>query len=321
MARIELAQLVSMAKPGTTLRLAGDYYLSAPLTIDKPLNLDGNGAERCTITGEAPGWLLMFMGSGSWTVSGVTFQHDGAEPADIVRVTGGEFCARDCVFTGGVRSQATANGIGLDVTGMARAIVERCKLSGDYAGVSFRDNTVGLVASCACNGNRGFGAQVLDFAKVDLIDNDCSQNEATGMVFGGEAQITARGNRCNANLHHGMSVQDYFIVDLSDNVCDSNHITGMLFTTTNRVKTRANRCCDNGQYGCFIQSDTEADMVDNVCSGNGLDGIVYSECAGGIARANLCLGNQRHGLWIVQDAHPELEGNLGAVVWEHDAVP
>jgi hypothetical protein len=138
-----LADAIHHAPPGAHVLLEpGLYPLEEPITVAHPLILEGSGAHQTVIHSLAAELLLKFEGAGPFVAEGISFRHDGSQPANVVVVLGGEVDFAFCTFTGGVFSaEAGYGGSGLFLGGSTAGRVYSCEsIKNQEQGILLRES-------------------------------------------------------------------------------------------------------------------------------------------------------------------------------------
>jgi parallel beta-helix repeat protein len=151
-----LAEAIERVTSGETIRLAeGTHWLDQPLKITKPVSLVGAGRDITRVVCEKEGSVIEYSSQGRFAASGISFQHTGQLPADVLVVTGGDVAIRECRFEGGIYDKdRDLGGNGLWLRGTVWGVVERCE--------SLR--------------NGGCGIRLSDAARPTLEGNTCREN-------------------------------------------------------------------------------------------------------------------------------------------------
>lgn len=285
-ARLEAA--LQAAPPGGEVVLErGTYRLDAPLVLRRALTLTGEGPDRTRVVCAAPGCVLRLEAAGPVVVRGISFEHEGERPADVVVVASGAVRLEECRFSGGAADPLGARGRGVAVS--SPGPVE--------------------VVSCSAVGNRRTGIQVQEEARTYVRGCHAAGNGGSGIGFHAGARGTAEGNTCERNALHGIACAGSAAVDLEGNQCIRNERAGIDISSPGAVTARANTCVENERDGIRVSGDARPVLVENRCTSNQGSGVAFGETAGGEARGNRCMGNQRHGMSVERRASPLLEGN------------
>jgi parallel beta-helix repeat protein len=229
---LTLAEAVKQARPGDVIEIAaGVYTLDEPLIIDKSLRIRGAGREQTRILSWAEGFALKFTGDAQWTLHGVTVEHTGNRPANVVVVDSGMIRIERCSMRGGVWDQAQKRGgDGILLTGTAR----------------------GIVKECVCSGNGLHGIEVLGQAQPVLEQNTCDNNKQAGIAYFDNAAGSAKNNTCRGNGYHGIQVNGQAQPVLEQNTCDNNKQDGIAYFHNAAGSAKNNTCRGNGYDGIGV---------------------------------------------------------------------
>jgi parallel beta-helix repeat protein len=174
-----LADAVARARPGSVIELQpGVYLLEQPLRIDKPLTMQGAGADKTFIQSDAEGCVIELASTGLCALRDLSVEHFGNRPANVVVVSLGMAEISGCVVRGGVWD-------------------EKRKFGGD--GIWFTNATRGTVRGCVCRDNGLHGIEISGIAQPLLEGNTCEGNKQDGILYFESAGGTARNNTCRNN--------------------------------------------------------------------------------------------------------------------------
>lgn len=284
-----LAEAVAAAGAGATITLpAGRHALPHGLALPRAVTLAGAGRDLTEVVAGAGEYVLCFTGPGRLELRDLTVRWtgDGAAPADVVSVRGGEVSIERCRFSG-APSTAEVSGAGLELTGAVAGRVADCELTG---------NGNGLVVA-------GAATPVLE----RLV---CRANDRAGIVYDGHSGGLAHANRCEENGGSGILLADAAAPTLDGNVCRANRQSGITYTGRAAGLANRNDCAANAFHGIVVVGETQPALNDNYCHDNGQAGILFADAAAGLARRNTCAGNGQHGIALLDAAQPSLDGNV-----------
>jgi parallel beta-helix repeat protein len=143
-----------------------------------------------------------------------------------------------------------------------------------------------------------------------LIENQCSLNVFSGILFEDGAQGTAENNICEQNRADGIwVVGPGTSPNLTSNECRSNKREGIFFLRGARGRAEQNVCEQNVECGIgAFDPGTAPELVRNQCRSNRLHGIFFSYGAFGRAIENICESNGDSGI-AIRAAMPFVSGN------------
>lgn len=327
-----LAEAVAAAPPGGTVRLdAGEYGLPEPLAVAGQVRIEGPGAGLCTIRSAAAGCVLSVNSGAGFFLSGVTVDHTGSQPADVVQVTGGKAVFAGCVIAGGLAGPGVA-GDGVRATGSAEVLLGGCTVERNGGnGVTARDAAAVSVADGKVRGNAGVGifaaGATAEVRTVELVQNrqsgvylsgavrgvvrgaTCRANGANGVLAGADAVAELHGNTCDKNGGHGIALKDRATAAVRGNTCTNNGAVGIAAVDRVTGEIADNRCDKNAVYGVAVEGEATPAVADNRCAENKKAGVSYSGTAAGACRGNVCTRNTGNGFRLAGAATPTLEGN------------
>jgi parallel beta-helix repeat protein len=330
-----LAEAIERVTSGETIRLAeGTHWLDQPLKITKPVSLVGAGRDITRVVCEKEGSVIEYSSQGRFAAWGISFQHTGQLPADVLVVTGGDVAIRECRFEGGIYDKdRRLGGNGLWLRGTVWGVVERCEslrnggcgiLLSDAAqptlegntcrengksGIAYFGSAAGTARKNTCQKNAFHGIRVSEQARPTLEGNTCRENGDCGIAYFGSAAGTARNNTCEHNSLHGIYVGEHAQPTLEENTCRQNGNCGIAYFDSAAGTARNNTCEKNEYNGIQVSEQAQPTLEGNTCRENGLSGIFYFGSAAGTARNNTCEHNSLHGIYVGEQAQPTLEGN------------
>ena len=289
----DLEAAVAEAEAGETIYLAGGTYrLEESLVIDKSIALVGSGRDKTIIISSVEGNVLRFVGDGLLTLEGLTVQHEGTLPANVVRVDSGEIDISNCHLTGAT-------------------IVNDGKLA---AGLSVLGDTTGSVKNCIVDNNSAAGILLAENSYLSLGENICQHNDGFGIVFKDNAGGQALNNKCNNNVVAGFFLQSEGEILIKNNECSRNGAEGdasggIIVRGTTKPILDGNTCTDNPSIGIIYREEAGGQAINNDLSRNGVEGIFLEGNAAPSIEGNICSQNGVAGIFIVGQATPTLKGN------------
>jgi parallel beta-helix repeat protein len=329
-----IGEALAIADQGATLFLgAGTYRLEQVLTFGDAVHLVGAGMDQTEIVSTLPEHVLRFEGVGPFTAEGITFRHEGTEPADVVAVVGGEVSFRRCRFSGGVYGEQTGVGSGLYLGGSTHGEVRGCESSdNELHGLLLMERALPVIAANSFVGNGDSGIAYLDRAAGTAGDNHCSKNGNYGIYLDGEARPelvgnliqgngacgiaywdrtagAARENQISGHARDGIYITEQAQPTLEGNSSRDNGETGIAYQGRSGGIARDNDCSANEIHGIYADDEAQPLLEGNTCNNNGDTGIAYFASAGGSARGNHCAGNAHHGIYVAESAGPLLLEN------------
>ncbi len=149
------------ADPGATITLGpGSFRLDEATTIVAEVHLVGAGRDQTEIVSDAPEAVLRIEGGSPVSAEGITFRHEGTQPADVVVVTDGDVRFQTCRFTGGVWTEETGIGSGLLLDGSTSGqVVDSEAVANGLHGIHLRGSSQAELAGNLCRDNDDTGIQ------------------------------------------------------------------------------------------------------------------------------------------------------------------
>jgi hypothetical protein len=220
-----LEEAIEAVSPRSTLVLdAQQYELSAPLVISKSLTIQGAGVDATTITSSVGGTILVFEGDGQWTLSDLTVERTSEFASNIIFVLDGEITLDNCKLFGGAASEDKAiRGDGLRLLGNAHAAITNCSFVNNAgAGLMVADTASATIEQATCSEN-GVGIAFIGDATGTLRNSTCTGNQSSGVLLGGNAQISILNNVIENNGGAGLFIDlDSAGGEIRDNILSKN---------------------------------------------------------------------------------------------------
>jgi len=236
-----LVQAIDRAADGARLRLAaGKFSLPRALEIKKSITLVGVGREQTRITGEVEGYLVYASG-GKLTLEGLTLEHTGRRPADVL-VSSTTLEVRNVRIAGGLTDPAGDGGNGIVLLGGADATLEGC--------VSEQNAASGLFLS--------------ETARVFSTGSQFIHNGSCGIAFFGHSSGLIRKNICTSNSLHGIVVTDEAQPILEENTFERNKECGVAFLGRSRGRAFDNVANGNALHPFYVSRDSKPSLQGNV---------------------------------------------------------
>jgi nitrous oxidase accessory protein len=289
-----IADLVTAARPGTTVRVPAAVYTEPTILINKSITLIG---EPGAVIRGAGDHELVVVDADSVTVSGFRFEHVDKtflEDRAAVRVAG----AADCRITDNVIDDA--------FFGIYLAKAARCEVSGNTLSAAFDNETSGGNAihswysrGLEISGNRisGFRDGIyLEFTEDSaVLDNVSTKNLRYGLhfmfsdrcsyernVFGenraGVAVMYADGITLRDNVFRrawGSSAYGLLLKEIKDGVVGGNlfegNSIGLMLESADRLALSGNTFRENGWAIKLMASATDNSFTGNRFLGNTFD--------------------------------------------------
>ena len=156
----EFSQAIQCLPDGGTLRLErAQVRLEAPITVSKPLNLEGDHRDLSWIVGTGLPFGLIFRGSGPWSLLNVSVARCG------LKVEDGRIAVKDCRFA------HNAQGVGIHIEGKARGQLAHCETVGNLQGIVLAGQCDMLITENCCQEN-GDDIVFQDHARGAALKNE-----------------------------------------------------------------------------------------------------------------------------------------------------
>lgn len=278
---------------------AGRFELNEAVSITTDLNLSGASKDRTIIALTAAPIGIMIEGDISVSISGISFEYQGQETADILSITNASFEISDARFLGAryIESEdedADVFGSGIYLLGSAVGTVRNSEfIANQLDGISidetssltlegnvFRANDSGvgvyLDAQLSASGNSfsengasGFAAiYAIDNANLVLNDNSFIDNFSNAIQLGDNTKLEATKNRFEGNdsLQDSLAaiiLHDKASATLTDNTI-LNNLGGALslFEQTSATLTN-NQITANQTWAAIYAADSSSLFLEN----------------------------------------------------------
>jgi len=195
----DLRDAVARIADGGTITLApGTYDLDKLLTIDKSVQLVGAGVRQTRIVSTVKDKGVLFTDSHHFSVSGITFSHEGAAPGGAVWVNAGSVHFSNCRFTGAGSSRPNSFNPGLWLRGTASGVVENCSADESDVGISISGKATPVIQDCVCTSNSYAGVFVFGESHPSLRHNRFSGNDQFGIATSTHAHVMIQSCQCNS---------------------------------------------------------------------------------------------------------------------------
>lgn len=210
------------------------------LEIKKSITLVGVGREQTRITGDSEGYLIYASG-GKLTLEGMTLEHTGRRPADVL-VSSTTVEVKNVRIAGGLTDPAGDGGNGIVLLGGADATLEGC--------VSEQNAASGLFLS--------------ETARVFSTSSQFIHNGSCGIAFFGHSSGLIRKNICTSNSLHGIVVTDEAQPILEENTFERNKECGVAFLGRSRGRAFDNVANGNALHPFYVSRDSKPSLQGNV---------------------------------------------------------
>ncbi len=250
------ADAIEAARPRDRIVLAAQTW-KGPVTIAKPLNLQGAGSGKTIIECPATEASALTIGpeAAGTRVSGITFRHEsfhaqGADRYSAALVRGGSATFLDCHFTG-------ASGHGLAVIEKGQVIANRCRFASNGwngAAAIGRKSFLEIRESEAL-ANFEHGIESWQGAAVILANNLCSGNSRNGIHADNlTAEASIENNQLLENREFGLVLDSAGSGRVTGNTASGNLLGGIVIrTAAAAVTVRSNTATRNNGPGLVLE--------------------------------------------------------------------
>ena len=289
-----IQQAVDAAAPGATIFVDDGVY-PENVVVDKPVAIQSVNGYLSTAVVSTTGGNVFFVSAPDVTIHGfdvygaLTYGRagiyfapgsDGGMAIDNrcgfdssnrnhsgIRIAGasnivvsGLVCQVPSLY--GIRAESTSNSEFVD------SIIEQQ----GFGGVSISGGSGNLVNNNTVRYNRD-GIRLFQSPGNIVSDNNCSNNDESGVEVDQSDSTSLQGNSCLLNLSTGISVDESPTPILTDNIVSDNGVTGMVIYQSDFATVSGNTCDGNDHIGLYLNDSSVATVTDNSCSLNGSRGI------------------------------------------------
>jgi len=218
------------------------------LVIDRPVVLQGAGADRTIVRGD--GWSSVIrVDAPNVTIRGMT------------AVGGTTGFALGAASTTLAESRAWNNvGAGISVTGGSVALWRSRSVDNRGDGVSVQGASNIECRESALISNGGAGVRIAGGAGSRIEDSSMASNTGSGVLTLGTALAVARGNRSTVNLQSGIEASNSTGSEIIANLSAGNDADGLHMHEATGDLVSGNWLANNGQYGLSLYGTIDADF-------------------------------------------------------------
>ncbi len=331
----ELVAAVAYAGSGSVVRLAaGEYRLTQPLVLLRPVTLVGGGADETVLRSTASEGAVIIATDGDATLRDLAVVHSGAASASVVMVAAGGYVLERLRVSGGAADSGTG-GFGIVLRSVETPLLPAGGRR-ELTGVELRDNPAGGVLVAGTEDPRIRDVRVTASEGCGL----CFVERSTGWVAGGEigrTQVGIRVDDAAAPDVSGARVSESsvgiaFTGSGAPRVTDSELVAndaGIQITGDGAATITRTTVSDSGSVGVRVSGSTTASLTDLTITGGtmvgvavigsarptiagirvastGDVGLIWAEAGSGTARGVVVAG-PRLGLQLTDTAAPTLD--------------
>ena len=308
----DLRDAVARIADGGTITLGpGTYDLDKLLTINKSVQLVGAGVRQTRIVSTVKGKGVLFTGSHHFSVSGITFSHEGTAPGGAVWVNAGSVHFSNCRFTGAASNRRNYYYEALWLRGTASGVVENCTADESDVGIGVAGKATPVIQGCVCTSNSYAGMAIYGNGRPSLRHDRCSGNDQFGIVASAHAHLMIQSCQCNSGTT-GIQIGGKVAGSISFCTCNGNSTHGVLILGSARVAVDKSTCNSDGDFGIAVAGTAKATVTNNQCLHDKGAGIGFGGTARGTASGNTCNrdgSGASGGLCVTEHANVTVTGN------------
>ena len=281
--RVSFTKFIAQCQPEQDVIIAeGEYQLSSPIIIDKPVNLIAKTPGEVLIKGEDLTQLMNFQGKGVLTLKGIGFSLVSSGQSNVVMVESGHLIMEKCLLEGARDHQGNKRdfGAGLLISGTASAAISNSvfknnllgiavqdkvsiklqtnEFSENLYGVVFRDQSTGSLSGNEYSLNNGYGLMAYDESEI-VIANETNHHNQAGFGFMNHAKATIEESEAHNNEYHGFFIDGNASCEIKNSLSHSNEISGIAIYGDNITILEGNAIHTNDQAG--IESAESAQSI------------------------------------------------------------
>jgi len=285
--RVFFKDLLAKIQPETEIVFAvGEYNLSDPIIIDKPIKMIAKTIGEVRLIGDGLSNLLVFEGQGKLSLIGIAFSLESQNQTNVIVIKSGDLEMDQCTIEGGKDPQTSKRdfGAGLILLGTSTATVSNSIFKKNILGVSAQDKSA-----------------------VTLVSNKFTEN-AYGIVFRDKSNCHSRENECYSNTGYGLMAYDESELNIVRDTCHNNK-AGFGFINHSKATIHEAKSFENEYHGFFIDNDSDCVLKNNQSNSNAMSGIAIYGDSQTLLEENEVYENSNHGLEIAENAKSTLRNN------------
>lgn len=267
----DLQAAVLDAQPGALVELApGTHTLDEPLVLLQPVTLVGAGLDETTVTSEAAGAALAFLGAGRLQLQDLALSHIGAEPASVMVLTAGTHRLARVRISGAVADDTGRTGYGVVVGGAAGGEQHR------FDEVEVVDNATGGIA-------------VADVAAPTVVGGSVSGNGGCGVCYLGGAGGSLRAGTVSGN-DIGILVSSSATPRVMRTEVRDNGNAGVVVEQQASGMFAESRIEGNGDVGVLVRGEATPELVDVTVATHDQAAFIFTGSSRGSVEGGSCAG-------------------------------
>lgn len=285
--RVFFKDLLAKIQPETEIVFAtGEYNLSDPIIIDKPIRMIAQTIGEVKLIGEGLPNLLVFEGQGKLSLKGFAFSLESQGQTNVVIIKSGDLEMDQCTIEGGKDPQTSKRdfGAGLILHGTSTATVSNSIFKKNVLGISVQDNSA-----------------------VTLVSNKFTEN-AYGIVFRDKSDSCLRENEYYSNAGYGLMAYDQSELNILRDACHDNK-AGFGFMNHSKATIQEAKSFENEYHGFFIDNDADCVLKNNQGYSNAMSGIAIYGDSQTLLEENELYENSNHGFEVAENAKSTIRNN------------
>ncbi len=285
--RVFFKDLLAKIQPETEIVFAvGEYNLSDPIIIDKPIKMIAKTIGEVRLIGDGLSNLLVFEGQGKLSLIGITFSLESQNQTNVIVIKSGDLEMDQCTIEGGKDPQTSKRdfGAGLILFGTSTATVSNSVFKKNVLGISVQDKSA-----------------------VTLVSNNFTEN-AYGIVFRDKSNSSLRENEYYSNAGYGLMAYDESELNIFRDACHDNK-AGFGFMNHSKATIQEAKSFENEYHGFFIDNDADCVLKNNQGYSNAMSGIAIYGDSQTLLEENDLYENSNHGFEIAENAKSTLRNN------------
>jgi parallel beta-helix repeat protein len=174
--------------------------------------------------------------------------------------------------------------------------VTNSTFSYNYFGFYASDSTFLAVSNSKFEYNNGDGLYGIRCGWMDVVDNNCTNNNDYGIFIDDSNSNYVSGNNASNNGNRGILIFSSDDCILINNTCNDNTYSGIWLNSAVNTEVTANSASGNNYHGIYLQSSPYSIIENNNFSFNDNNGMNVETCLENTISDNICNNNQGSGM-------------------------
>lgn len=300
-----LAAAIGAAYPGAQIDVFPGIY-TAPLVVDKPLNLRGQGAVADIVIRVRDATALRWTAA-SGRISGLTVIQDGSRVPSkgfhAVEIASGSVTLDNSVLT-------SRSGVALAVHTADSAILRDNQIRDSQTGVLVTTGALALFEGNTLSGNARAGFEVRNGGRPTVRGNILRDGGGAGILVTTGGGGLFEDNTFHDNTLSAVQVQAARDVVIRNNVLRHGRKGGILVSDGATARIEGNRIWGNALSGLEIKTGAAPEVLGNQIHDGAQSGVYIHSGGAGVLQDNEIHSNAFYGISVKGDSAPIVRGNV-----------